>query len=89
MSVYTNDDPHDWLTIMFCKPDTGPLAAAGCSSEAILGGCEQWERLCRALLPLHRGYECKCPEPGSFTLAFATILDALRFACAAQLVGVT
>ena len=44
----------------------------------------QWCDLVRRLLERFHGYECKEPERGKFTLAFACFKEALAFAVTAQ-----
>ncbi|KAK9786282.1 hypothetical protein WJX73_000303 [Symbiochloris irregularis] len=47
-------------------------------------GVAKVSRLVRRLLPKFRGYECKEPEPGKFTLAFRFLQDAIRWCAAVQ-----
>jgi len=76
--------PELGVGVVFCNPDTKTLADAGCPADVILAACMQWEKACRALCSLHEGYECKSPDPGRFTLAFNSLENTIRFACAAQ-----
>lgn len=51
---------------------------------AYLKGINIVEDTLRDLLATYRGYECKEPEPGKFTLAFRDLPDALRCCCSLQ-----
>jgi len=42
--------------------------AAGATEEAVAMGVAAWQVVCRAMLRVHGGYECKEPDPGKFTL---------------------
>jgi class 3 adenylate cyclase len=77
-----------------CKPDEvreAEQAAQEVSDETILRVVTAYSiavsravRAARDVLPAHGGYECKEPEPGKLTLAFASLADAVAWSCAVQ-----
>jgi len=76
------------LTIMFAKSPPCPAAPEGITQEEFENLYNQvvtaWCDLVRRLLIRFNGYECKEPERGKFTLAFASYKSAMAFAVTAQ-----
>lgn len=90
-------DPDQDMAILFCKAHKPTVVE---QAEACAVGTEGWvldvltlynlavmelEEEVRDLLLVYGGYECKEPEPGKFTIAFADLEMAVRWSCALQL----
>ena len=90
-------DPDRDMAILFCKAHKPAIVE---QAEACVGASGAWvldvltvynlavmevEEEVRDLLLVYGGYECKEPEPGKFTIAFADLEMAVRWACALQL----
>lgn len=61
------------------------LSAPDRDSEVTKKALEQASNCLRKCLTNFRGYECKCPEPNKFTLAFGSFDDAVSFTGALHL----
>ena len=77
---YDSPRPGDGVAIVFCKPRLPKNLNSGAAEEAK----RRWASIARALLPVYSGYECKSPETGQFTLAFARLENAIGFCTNAQ-----
>ena len=77
---YDSPRPGDGVAIVFCKPRLPKNLNSGAAEEAK----QRWASIARALLPVYSGYECKSPETGQFTLAFARLENAIGFCTNAQ-----
>ena len=77
---YDSPRPADGVAIVFCKPRLPKNLNSGAAEEAK----RRWASIARALLPVYSGYECKSPETGQFTLAFARLENAIGFCTNAQ-----
>jgi hypothetical protein len=64
------------LIVLLCSTPT----PAGWRAQVVTAWCDPVRRL----LICFNGYECKEPERGKFTLAFASLKSAMAFAVTAQ-----
>lgn len=69
--------------IAICFTNVSP-ARDDVDDEARTAGTTAWQKICRETLVNHGGYECKEPDPGKFTLAFADVLAAATFCVEAR-----
>lgn len=62
------------------SPDVKNMAIVAAYAQ----GVSMASKAIRSLLKVYNGYECKEPQPGNFTIAFAELESSLRWASAVQ-----